>query len=264
ACWFDHLQLINDALVEEEVSMYLLFALAYKQASTHCFFSLDSLDSAVYTTRPIYYGFKHFSRSIHRGWRRVSVTASNLKVSGFSNNSNDSMCVIIINTGSTATSATLKGIPEIVDTAEAYQTSKESGGSDKYGIIKKYEKVGSFTKSKISNLTVNLDPYSITTIDLWKKGPQVVINNNQFSKDKIAIVNVCKRNNYIFISFDKIPVDVKLSLFDLGGKKIKICDIRRAENVIILSEKRISLPNTYILKIETQKDRYILKQLIIP
>jgi hypothetical protein len=163
--WFDHVQVIQNALTCEDISMYLLFSLAYKPASTHCFFSLDSTAPGGYTTRPIYYGFKHFSKSIRRGWKRIGVASSDwtLMMSGFTNEQNDSMTVIVVNTGTEA-ALRLKNVPAEIDTGVVYRTTRSSTGIQQ---TRKYETVARFGKPPSS---IPVDAYSITTFDLWKAG----------------------------------------------------------------------------------------------
>jgi glucuronoarabinoxylan endo-1,4-beta-xylanase len=163
--WYDHMQVIQNALTCEDISMYLLFALAYKPLSTHCFFSLDSTAPGGYTTRPIYYAFKHFSRSIHRGWKRVDAAAANgpaLSLSAFANDKNDSMAVVVINTGA-RTMLRLKNVPEGIDTGAVFETSRS--GSAGALQSRKYELIARLGKTPPA---IPLDACSITTFDLWK------------------------------------------------------------------------------------------------
>ncbi|MCW8966353.1 MAG: hypothetical protein OQK82_06680 [Candidatus Pacearchaeota archaeon] len=121
--WFDHAVFIHNSLVVENVSMYCIFALTYKPASTHCFFSLDTTGSDWYETRPTYYMFKHFSRSIRRGWRRCEITVDDpaLLVSAFCNTYNDSTAIVILNTSTSRNTVTVN-VPG--KKGEYFQTGK--------------------------------------------------------------------------------------------------------------------------------------------
>lgn len=100
--WFTHAQIISQMLTYENVSMYCIFSLGYKPASTHCFFSLDTLGGDWYAERPTYHMFKHFSRSVPRGWQRIaaSCTEKSISVAAFSNTLSDSLSLILINNDS--------------------------------------------------------------------------------------------------------------------------------------------------------------------
>ncbi|MBN1601094.1 MAG: T9SS type A sorting domain-containing protein [Chitinispirillaceae bacterium] len=215
--WFNHLQIIQNALVEEEVSMYLLFALAYKTASTHTFFSLDNENGGPqYKVRPIYFGFKHFSKNIHRGWKRIGASGGSLKVSAFANAAKDSIAVIIINTGG-ATTLNLKGIPEVIDTGEAFQTTKINGSVEQ---SKKYERIAGFGKTRP---TINLDASSITTVNLWKTPPPVGIQSvkDKTVNSKPSFSAQVNQNRSIRISFNSnASGNYTVSLCDIAGKQV--------------------------------------------
>jgi glucuronoarabinoxylan endo-1,4-beta-xylanase len=167
-CWFNHAQLIQSALVDEGVSMYNLFALAYKHASTHCFFSLDDENGGPdFLVRPIYYAFRHFSKSIHRGWRRVeaSVDQAGLKMSAFASVQEDSLAIIVVtgNMIGTTMAVTLPaGFKAHEVKGDIYQTTESV---DTIGeIVKKYNHEGSFFPAQ----PIEIAPRSITTIELSK------------------------------------------------------------------------------------------------
>ena len=97
--WFDHAGIILDELKYEHVAVYCIFALTYKPASTHCFFSLDTLGGDGYEIRPTWYMFKHYSRSIHRGWHQLLAETDDSLVSSvvFSSPAQDSFAIVLVN-----------------------------------------------------------------------------------------------------------------------------------------------------------------------
>jgi glucuronoarabinoxylan endo-1,4-beta-xylanase len=228
--WYDHINVIQNALTVENVSMYLLFALAYKPASRHCLFSLDSTATGGFVTRPIYYGFKHFSKSIHRGWKRIAATvgpgADSLRVSAFAGDNDSSMAIVIINRNSQKDSVKLMGVPAAIDSGVAHQTSR-LGSS---GIVqnKKYSLNAIFGKNIP---TFYLDPFSITTVALFNAKYPVPPEEKQglcpISQQRISppalpslCVNVrgCKN---IMVSFHSAPNRrYTLSLCTIAGKQI--------------------------------------------
>lgn len=205
--WFDHVILIHNALTVEGVSMYALFALAYKPASTHCCFSIDTLGGDWYEARPIYYGLKHFSRSINRGWRRFDATASfdEIFVSGFCNEAADSLAVIAINTS-------------------AYSQDIKMAVPGKKGTMHltsetvKYEKRADFTDS----ISIILDPKSISTFD--------IINNEIAVRQPKATQSAASGRSLEIISTPSSALLVRpmgmgsrvmVSLFDIRGRRIE-------------------------------------------
>ena len=220
AAWFEHVKLISDALIEEEVSMYCIFALAYKPASTHTFFSIDTLTDN-YSIRPIYYGFKHYSKSIGRGWKRIGASGGSgtLKVSAYANSAGDSAAVVLVNTGG-ATTVTLKGIPSAVDTGEVFQTTKAGGEN----LSKKYQRIAGFGKTPS---TIQLDGSSITTVDLWKYEKPVGVTASLMERKSLFLHASLNRGNRIVatVSLRQGQV-VTLTCTDVTGKLIDRSTVR--------------------------------------
>lgn len=212
--WFDHAQIIQRALTVEEISMYLVFALSYKVASMHTFFSLDTLNNT-YETRPIYYAFKHFSKSIKRGWKRVGISATGLQVSAFASDNNDQMAVIVINTGA-ATTLSLKGLPATIDSGCIYQTTK----SGAYQQSKKYQSLGRFA---IPLSEIPLDGSSITTIELWNKAVSSVQPKQVSVATKVttAISSTVQEQGKIAVTVTVAAGNAyTLALYDASGKQV--------------------------------------------
>jgi len=245
--WFDHIQLIQNTLIEEEASMYLLFALAYKTASTHCFFSQDTTNGT-YVVRPIYFGFKHFSKSIRSGWKRVAVSGGggSLNVSAFANTANDSMAVVIVNTGG-ATTVSLGGIPAAIDTGEAFQTTKGSGSEQ----TKKYERIAQFGETVP---TINIDGSSVTTVDLWKKITVKAAGNraSAVSAGGKLFVVASRRDRAIDVSFDACEKGAAytVSLCDMSGKRMAAPQEVRPSHGAIKSFAGPFAGGTYMVRVE--------------
>ncbi len=227
--WFNHAQLIQSALVDEGVSMYNLFALAYKHASTHCFFSLDDEKGGPdFTVRPIYYAFRHFSGSIHRGWRRVEATAdqTGLKISAFASVREDSLAVVVVTGNSIGTTMTLtlpSGFKENEVKGEIYQTTESVAVLGE--IVKKYNHEGSFSPAR----PIEIAPRSITTVELTKgcaaevrsAEPPVLQTSPALQKARYAARG-------IIAAEVRFPSDAPLrfTLWGLSGCRIASADIR--------------------------------------
>jgi len=222
--WFDHLQVVQRSLTIEDVSMYLIFALAYKTASTHCFFSQDTV-AKTYQARPIYYGFKHFSKSIKRGMKRVDISASSgLQISAFASDENDRVSVVVINTGA-ATKLTLKGIPATVDTGCAYQTTK-SGDTQP----KKYEEIARFGTTVPE---FPIDGTSVTSIELWNKVLTPVDAAPVRHTTSASALRATLEQGTIAVH---LPVPsgsrYSVSLFNASGKRVSSASNVNSENAV--------------------------------
>jgi O-glycosyl hydrolase len=227
--WFNHAQLIQSALVDEGVSMYNLFALAYKHASTHCFFSLDDENGGPdFTVRPIYYAFKHFSGSIHRGWRRVeaSVDQAGLKISAFASVQDDSLAVIVVTGNTTGTTMALtlpSGFKEIEVKGDIYQTTESVVTMGE--IVKKYNHEGRFSPSQ----SIEIAPRSITTIELTKVfavGSRPAAPKSGWTSPALQSARyVTKRYIAAMVRF---PADAPLrfALWSMNGGLVASADIR--------------------------------------
>jgi glucuronoarabinoxylan endo-1,4-beta-xylanase len=262
--WFDHINVIQDALTIENVSMYLLFALAYKPTSRHCFFSLDSTASGGFTTRPMYYAFKHFSKSIHRGWQRIGTTVStgadSLRVSAFAGNNDSAMSIVIINRNGKRDSVKLMGVPAAIDSGLAHQTTRM--GNSGFVQLKKYSLNAVFGKSIP---TINLDPYSITTVALYntkyseppeeKLGLNPVFPQHRPSFLHISLSAKVQRNHEIRLSFQSVPnTNYRISFFDFTGRLVMGSPVFRATGrFTIRTIKGPCAGGTYSMKVESAK-----------
>ncbi|MBN1576510.1 MAG: hypothetical protein JW913_08160 [Chitinispirillaceae bacterium] len=206
--WLEHAECINNALTIEGVELYCIFALAYKNASTHCFFSLDTNWGDWYETRPTYYMFKHFSKSIHRGWRRIDAAANgaSVQISAYGSNDNDSMAVIMINMTASPQSIAL-ALP--CKTGEWYQTTDSL----------KYQFRGTFNDSA----TIELDGRSLTTLDL-RNGPDCrtvsVTTETGTGAATAAVKAALFEGSGTFVTLPVSRGPFSATLFDLRGKRI--------------------------------------------
>jgi hypothetical protein len=232
--WHFHAQAIHYHLVLENVKMYLLFSLAYKPASTHCLFSLDTLGADWYQARPTYYMFKHFSKSIHRGWQRIAAATDDaaILVSAFANASNDSSAIVLINTAETP-----KSIRYVLPgtTGEMYQTTDSV----------KYARIAALTSEE----TVELPVKSITTFDLHHTNMAIVPRKSATSVG-IHINNIiATRTGTVLVDFSTPVSPATISLYDVSGRLIAIhrCIDRgnRTTTGIVLAAK--VTPGSYIV-----------------
>ncbi len=262
--WFDHINVIQNALTIENISMYLLFALAYKPASHHCFFSLDSSASGGFTTRPIYFAFKHFSKTIHRGWQRIGTSVKaggdSLRISAFAGNNDSSLTVVIINRNGKKDSVKLAGVPAAIDSGITHQTTR-MGSS---GIVqpKKYSLSAIFGKSIP---TIMLDPYSITTVSLYntkyseppeeKAWQNPILSHPRFAPRKASFTTHVQRNDQICVSFGAEPGRTStISLCSISGKKIASSRvIGPGESTVTCIFKGPFASGTYSVKLENGK-----------
>jgi glucuronoarabinoxylan endo-1,4-beta-xylanase len=206
--WFDHAQLIQRALVIEGVSMYDVFTLTYRQRSTHCLFSLDSAGGG-FTTRPMYYAFKHFSKSIHRGWRRIraAVDEPGVTISAFMAPSGDSLAAVVINGASTAISLSLP-LPLSAGRETALYRTTATG---------KYAFEGNYSGS------VTMEPRSIMTLETPRQAAGVIPRRlfPHPSASPRLLRAVALRAGELYVS-NGAPFSNRctVSLFDASGRKI--------------------------------------------
>ena len=257
--WFDQMKMIHNTLVEEDVSMYLLFALTYKAASTHCCFSIDSTGES-FTPRPIYHAFKHYSKSVHRGWKRIKVTGDadpNLKVSAFSGPKGDSCAIVVVNCGDEQIAdVSLSGVR--VQSGMVHQTVQDSGTSRQ---LKVYEKIDDFTGEIPA---VILEKRSVTTIDFCLKGAgtEKPVKKAHFTGPVVS--SMVTHNGMVMVRIDnRITFDCALTLQTVRGE---ICSRSRAirpGNGVFYTFGGPFAPGVYFLKAQTAAGSTMSK-LIVP
>jgi hypothetical protein len=210
--WFDHAQLIQRALTVEGVSMYDVFALTYRQHSTHCLFSLDSAGGGGFATRPMYFAFKHFSKSIRRGWRRVGalLDAPGITVSAFASPSGDSIASVIVN-GTTAAVAFSLSLPASGDRQVAVFQTNAAGP-------KKYAFEGTLSGSG----PITVEPRSIVTLETPRQaaGVRPAVNRPASHPSPRFIIAVTVRTGELYLSpRDHARFPCRMSVFDPSGRK---------------------------------------------
>lgn len=202
--WFDHAQIILRALTVERVQIYNIFALAYKPASTHTFFSLDTLGGDGFTIRPTWYMFRQFSRSIHRGWQNIESVAedSTIESGVFMNPGQDSAAVILINTGEEPKNVYYE-MPGMV--GEMRQTSDSLH----------YQHTPQMPGTGVVTLPVR----SITTLDF--RLPENVIHATAALRATHRNIRCIQRkHNTIFVSYTSTGSPVTLTLYTIQGRKV--------------------------------------------
>jgi glucuronoarabinoxylan endo-1,4-beta-xylanase len=239
--WFYHAQVMQQSLVIEGVSMYNVFALTYRQMSTHCLFSLDSAGGG-YAARPIYYAFKHFSKSIHRGWRRVKATINEpgIRISAFLAPSGDSLAAVVINGNATPASFSLSLPGAGAQEVATYQTTN----------VKKYAFMGKIAGSG----TVTMEPMSIMTLETPQQIAGIIQrrqNPPSFEFPRL-IKAIPGRSGELSISL-RVPSSLPntLSVFDASGKRVVSTSLPKAAG-----HKR---PLTYLLKGPFANSVYFVK-----
>jgi len=270
--WYNHMKVLHNALTHEDLSMYLIFALAFGTASTHTFFSQD-FTNQTYMTRPIYYAFKQYSKSIRRGYQRVDAVAGaggdSLLVSAFCGNGDSSMAVVMINDANTNPTVNLAGIPEAIDSGVVHQTTRWSADPKTYEQGKKYELTQVFAKPVPA---IQLAPYSITTVTLFNKayplpaeemGTPVRTAQVKFVRTDFTVKYTTAGK--ISVSFPAaVGKSYTVSLFDISGRMLQSQKNSKAASAVGYVNFRKSLVSgTYLVNV-TSDTMCETKTVVVP
>ncbi|MBN1603567.1 MAG: hypothetical protein JW915_18295 [Chitinispirillaceae bacterium] len=258
--WYHQMQIIHKALTHENLSMYVLFALAFGVNSTHTFFSQDPANNT-YLTRPIYYAFKHYSKSIKRGWKRIDATAGeggdSLMVSAFSGNGDSSMTIVLINDNDSAASVTLDGIPDVIDSGVVHMTTRWGNLGTTYEQKRMYELTQIFAKPVP---VINVDPYSIATIALFntkyslpeeEKVRKLGVNKRSLPELRSSLSVTVFRNRELSVSFGTAHNQMyTIGLYTIAGKQIvplQVVNASHGKASLILKSPLAG--GTYLIKV---------------
>ena len=163
---FNYAWIMHDALVSQEVSAYLYWALAWPDNQQGLIY-LDNPYAAQSTwTYPHgwapndqYYAFKHFSYFIYPGYQRVDalVNDPDLRLSAYESKDNKSGVAVVLNTSSTRTisfAVASSGIK--VPSSKVYRSTFSNNSTERW------HDLGALP----ANNTVSLPPMSIATISV--------------------------------------------------------------------------------------------------
>ena len=230
--WLDHAWFIHQSLAVEGVSMYCLFALAYKPASTHCFFSMDTLGGDWYETRNAYYMFKQFSANIRRGWKRILAECDDqwILTSAYCDADNDSTALIFINQSTSAKSVYIEFAGK---RADVIQTSD----------IRKY----AYTDSHYNRGNILLDPLSVTTVNLHNDSTVTrAVTSRQVSRTGSSL-RIAATESRPVVTVSAPKGKYTLSLFDCRGNRIMSRPVyQSAPQTVHLFNRRLT-PGSYFV-----------------
>jgi len=161
-----------------------------------------------------FYVFKHYSRFIHPGWKRIETSNENsqVKTVTFISPSTDSAAFIAINRSETDSFQIRLSIPGFnISEATAYSTD---------------ENVDFKETDYLKDTLLTIAPKSINTIDLrLTKVNTGTISNRNYSDEKLLEVSVFPNP---FVSSTNIEFksekgsDYSLEIFDTSGKKVQV------------------------------------------
>jgi hypothetical protein len=171
--WLDTAHVIHNTFVEADASAYIFWKLIWGN-STNPLEHMISIDSGNYVVKNTYYGIKHFSKEISRGYQRFQVTKTgsntDVRVSGYIDPTGKKLTLIALNTSSTATNISLRlsGLPVI--SAAAFQTKQADTNAAGF-LSNPYQALASFNHTQsqtlpaqsittyVINLAETLNPY---------------------------------------------------------------------------------------------------------
>lgn len=159
---------IHETLVEADASAYLAWRMVHGN-NTGQVWAMIGVENGQYQVQNSFYSVKHFAKHISSGHQRFEVTNSgtnaNLRASGYINPAGNQLTVIVLNTGGTDDTISLRfpGLP--VASATGFRTRQFNIGSSPYqslGTINLANNQTIFKNSITSyviNLSETLNPY---------------------------------------------------------------------------------------------------------
>ena len=121
--WFNTAWLINNCIVDGNVSAYLWWELVWGSGGN----PLIEMQSNSYTISKYYWAMRHFSKFISIGWKRITAVSdtANIKTSAFINPAGNKLTVEVINTGSQTQTKNLDIQDFIPDNGIVYRTTND-------------------------------------------------------------------------------------------------------------------------------------------
>lgn len=161
---------IHQTLVESDASAYLAWRMVHGN-NTGQVWAMIGVENQQYQVQNSFYVVKHFAKEISAGHQRFEVTKAsgsnaNIRVSGYIHPAGNKVTLIVLNTGGTddTISLRLRGLP--VTTATAFRTRQYDIGSSPYHSLGAVNLANNQTISKNSittyviNLAGTLNPYN--------------------------------------------------------------------------------------------------------
>lgn len=177
---------IHETLTESDASAYLAWRMVHGN-NTGQVWAMIGVENGQYQVQNSFYSVKHYAKHISSGHQRFEVTNSgtnaNLLVSGYINPAGNQLTLIVLNTGGTDDTISLRfpGLP--VASATGFRTRQFNIGSSPYqslGTINLASNQTIFKNSITSyviNLSETLNPYDPALLRVDGSG----FSSNQFS-----------------------------------------------------------------------------------
>jgi glucuronoarabinoxylan endo-1,4-beta-xylanase len=152
---------IHQSLVEADASAYLAWRMVHGN-NTGQVWAMIGVENKQYQVQNSFYVMKHFAKEISSGHRRFEVTKAsgtnaNIRVSGYLHPAGNQVTLIVLNTGGTDDTISLRfrGLP--VSTAKAFRTRQFDIGSSPYRSLGTVNLANNQTISKNSITTYVID-----------------------------------------------------------------------------------------------------------
>lgn len=215
ADWFSVAAMMYQTLVAENATAFLYWDLIWTDGN-----GLVSLefpwDKSQWTTPKGYfrtkdfYVFKHYSRFIQPGWKRIGTSTSNslLKTASFISSSEDSAAFVIINRSKTGSFNVRLNIPGFkINMATSYSTTENTDFEE---------------NDYLADTLLTVAPQSINTIDLSLTKVNTSTKQIELGKGTLKVSNFPNpfsgSVNFIFESSSR--ADYTFDVFDITGKVI--------------------------------------------
>lgn len=163
---FNYAWIMHNALVSQEVSAYLYWALAWPDTQSGLIYLDNPYNAPSTWTHPHgwapndqYYAFKHFSYSIYPGYQRVDAVVNDpdIKLSAYEDPKKTAGAVVVLNTSATRTITFAVYAPGVkVSTSHVYRSTFSNNSTERW------RDLGSLP----SGNKVQLPPQSIATISV--------------------------------------------------------------------------------------------------
>lgn len=248
--WFTLMQIIQNSLVVENVSAYLVWDLFWPGSD---FLDLENpwtsglwVNPNGFKTGTKFYAFKQFAYFIKPGWKRVSTSnqSSTIKPSAFISPNGKSLSVIVINTGTTNDSISLASSDFTFTSGDIYRTSD----TENCALVGSY--LGGNIKLPVKSITTIVFPGSTIGSgigDIKKNEDYGRVYPNPFS-------------NEATLNLNGFSGETEIKINNLSGQILYQERIKNATTVKIGSGLS---QGVYILKVtdgEKQKTMKIIKQ----
>ena len=244
--WFALSQIIQNSLVIENVSAYLVWDLFWPGSD---FLDLENpwnsgswVNPKGFKTGTKFFAFKQFAYFIKPGWIRVntSTPSATIKPSAFVSPDGLNMSIVVINTGTKEDSISVSSSDFTISSGNIYRTS------DTENCIL----VGTYTGGNIK-----LPVKSITTIALQGKSSALEVKDIQ-SKDNAGLVYPNPFTEEANLDLKDFSGESQLEIFNLSGQILYSKKIQNEYSAKIGTDL---LKGIYILRVSNGKQQRSMK-----